>query len=386
MKMGIAGPALVMVVLLLAVACVSAGPAGAPAPGPGSPTPAASAPKAAWQQQWDKAVAVAGQEGELVYYSTASAEVRIALAQKVQEKFGIRMDFISGRGPELSARLQKEYGGGIFVADVVNSGATTLTGLKELGLLASLEPALVLPEVTDPRVWVTGSPPFIDKDKTFLGMLAVYEQYVARNTDMVNEGEITSLRDVLNPKWKGKIALFDPTATGTGTSFVAFVVKSWGMDKTREFLLQLAKQDVAVTADKRLHAEWLAKGKYPIALAGNSEMVAEFIGLGMPIAISRIEEGGDVNTSVGAIALTAKPAHPNAALVFINWLLSKEGHGFYVNAIKLPGARVDAPTEGINKSVMVKPGDKFILADEEFFQLQRDVLPMTNSIFGLMMK
>lgn len=46
----------------------------------------------------------------------------------------------------------------------------------------------------------------------FLAMLANYQKYVARNTDMVKEGEITSLQDLLNPKWKGKITLFDMTA------------------------------------------------------------------------------------------------------------------------------------------------------------------------------
>ncbi len=375
-----------MVVSLLALGCAAAKPGGEAAQTPGAATTGASASKAGWQEKWDRVVIDARKEGEVAYYTTAGAETRIALAQAVKDRFGLRVEFVTGRGPEISARLQKEYGAGVFVADVLNSGGGTFTGLKEMGLLSRMEPALILPEVTDPKAWVMGSPPFIDKDKMFLGMLAVYEQYVARNTELVKEGEISSLRDLVNPRWKGKMVLFDPTATGSGASFVTFVARLWGMDKAREFFLQLSKQDLVVTRDKRLHAEWVAKGKYAIALAQNPEMIAEFVDLGLPVANVKIDEGGDINTAVGGLGMAAKPAHPNAALVFVNWLLSKEGQSVYVTSNKLPGARVDAPREGIDKNIMVKPGDKFILADEDYFILQRDILVMANEIFGPMVR
>ncbi len=342
--------------------------------------------RAGWQEKWDAAVAAAKKEGEVVYYTTAGAETRTALSEAMNKKYGIRVEFVTGRGPELSARVTKEYSGGVYIADVMNSGGGTFTGLKEAGLLGKLEPALMLPEVTDNNAWVTGGPPFIDKEKMFLGMLASYEKYVARNTEQVKDGEIKSIRDVLDPKWKGKIALFDPTTTGSGASMVTFMARLWGLEKTRQFLSDLAKQDPVVARDKRLHAEWTAKGKYPISLAPNPEMMAEFIDLKLPIAHVKIEEGGMVNTVGGAIGTMNKPPHPNAAVVFINWLLSKEGQAVYVDSVKLPGARKDAPTTGLDPNIIVGPGDKFIIADEEFFILQRDVLTMTNQIFGAMLK
>lgn len=342
--------------------------------------------KSGWQEKWDAAVAQAKKEGEVVYYTTAAAETRTAIAEAMKNKFGIKVDFITGRGPELSARVQKEYSGGVFVADVINSGGGTFTGLKQVGLLGKLEPVLVLPEVLDGKAWITGSVPFIDKDKMFIGMLAVYEKYVTRNTELVKEGEIVSYQDLLNPRWKGKMGLFDPTATGSGASMVTFLARLWGLDKTREFLTGLARQDLGLTRDKRLHAEWTAKGKYPIALAPNPEMMAEFIDLGLPLAHVKIQEGGMVNTVGGAIGITSRPPHPEASQVFINWMLSREGHALYVNSVKLTGARVDAPTENVDKNMIVRPGDKFIQADEEFFILQRDVIGLTNQIFAALMK
>ncbi|MBI4333990.1 MAG: ABC transporter substrate-binding protein [Chloroflexi bacterium] len=377
--------ALVLVGSLLAAACAQSLPVGTPEPTvpPGlKGIPA----RAGWQEKWDNTVALARKEGEVVYYTTAAAETRTAIAEAMNKKFGIGVEFVTGRGPELSARLQKEYSGGVFIADVVNSGGGTFTGLKQAGLLGQLEPLLVLPDVLEPKSWITGGVPFIDRERMFIGMLAVYEKYVARNTDLVKEGEIASYKDLLNPKWKGKMALFDPTATGSGASMVTFLARLWGLDRTKEFLMALANQDLGLTRDKRLHAEWTAKGKYAISLAPNPEMMAEFIDLKLPLAHVKIEEGGMVNTVGGAIGITAKPAHPNASQVFINWMLSKEGHGVYVSSVKLTGARVDAPTDGIDKNMIARPGDKFIQADEEFFILQRDVINMTNQIFGALMK
>ncbi len=377
--------AALLFVLLVGMACgqTSQAPTPEATKAPAKPGgPAASGPS----QTWEKLVADAKKEGEVVYYTTAGAETRTALSEGFRNKFGIKVEFVTGRGPELSARVSKEYSGGVYIADVMNSGGGTFTGLKAAGLLSQLEPALILPEVTDSKAWITGAPPFIDKDKMFLGMLATYEKYVARNTDMVKEGEIVSIRDVLNPKWKGKIALFDPTATGSGASMVTFLARLWGVDQAREFATQLARQDPGLTRDKRLHGEWTAKGKYPISLAPNPELIAEFIDLKLPVAHVKLEEGGMINTVGGAIGMMSKPPHPNAARLFINWMLSKEGHAVYVSSVKLPGARADAPTEGIDKNIIARPGDKFIIADEQFFFLQRDVLPMSQQIFGAMLK
>ncbi len=375
-----------LVVALLAGACAQSAPTSVPQATKAAETKGTAAADSGWQAKWDATLAAAKKEGEVVYYTTAGAETRTPIGEAMKNKFGITVEFVTGRGPELSARVIKEYSAGVFMADVMNSGGGTFTGLKEAGLLGKLEPVLVLPEVTDPKSWVTGGVPYIDKDKMFLGMLAVYEKYVARNTDLVKEGEITSLQDLLNPKWKGKLALFDVTATGSGASMVTFMARVWGLDKTRDFLTQLVKLEPGLTRDKRLHLEWTAKGKYPVSLAPNPEMVSEFIGLGLPVTHVKIADGGTVNTVGGAIGIMGKPAHPNASKVFINWMLSKEGQSVYAGSLKLPGARVDAPTDGIDKNTVVGPGDKFVLADEQYFILQRDVLAMTNEIIAPLMK
>ncbi len=84
--------------------------------------------------------------------------------------------------------------------------------------------------------------------------------------------------------------------------------------------------------------------------------------------------------------MTRNPAHPNAAIVFVNWILSKDGHSVYVKSILLPGARVDAPTEGLDENIIYKPGKKYVYADESYFTLQRKLLSMSKKIFSPLMK
>ncbi|MDP2719811.1 MAG: extracellular solute-binding protein, partial [Dehalococcoidia bacterium] len=336
--------------------------------------------------KWDGIVAEAKKEGMVVLYSTAAADVRTDLAEAFKSKYGINMDFVTGRGSELSARLEKEYSAGVHIVDIINSGGGSLTGNKTRGILQPIKPHLILPEVTNDKAWVIGSVPYIDKDTMIFGLLASYEKYYARNTNLVNEKDITKLHDVLDPKWKGEISLFDPTTTGAGGSFISFVAKLYGEEEMVKFMKTLATMDVGLTRDKRLQGEWLAKEKYPIGIGVSPELMAEFIDKGLPVKHITVAEGGAVNTVSGGMGMASKPPHPNAAIVFANWITSKEGHAVYVKAVKLPGARVDAPTAGIDPNTIYKSGDKFIYADEEYFNLQRKLLGISKEIFAPLMQ
>jgi len=130
------------------------------------------------------------------------------------------------------------------------------------------------------------------------------------------------------------------------------------------------------TRDKRQHIEWVAKGSKAIAIAPTQDILSNFMSLGARLSSVRIAEGGLASTVAGAVMLPAKPAHPNASVVFVNWLLSREGHAAYVKGMGLPGARVDAPQEGIDELLSPGPGEKITVnGDEEFFLLQAKLRP-----------
>jgi len=372
-------------VSLIAVAC---GPAAAPSP-TAAPKPTAGATRAAWETDWEQTVAAAKKEGgPVMVYSTPSTDVMAGVSTAFREKYGINVEYIVGRGEELAKRMQAEQNAGIFAADVVISGGTTgLVTMKPQGLLAPLEPLLILPEVLDAKVWRAGRVPFVDKDHYHLSLIGTAQRYVTRNTDMVKEEEIKSYKDLLNPKWKGKMVSNDPSIAGTASGMYTYLAYDvWGMEETLEFMRQMVKQEPAFTRDTRLQVEWVAKGKYPIGVATLQEQTQAFITVGSPIAHVKVIEGVKLGSGAGGLQIPKQQAHPNAAKVFVNWLLTREGLTVFVKGFGNPGSRVDIPTEGIPPSLFPGPDEKAWPDTEETVLARSVITDHARQIFGPLLK
>ncbi|MBI2934611.1 MAG: extracellular solute-binding protein [Chloroflexi bacterium] len=367
---------LVAAVATLALACGrTAGPGAGPAGGAG------------WQEKWDKTLAAAKQEGSVRMYIIMTAPVREELSKGFKAKYGIDVEFVAAPPAEIAQRFVTERTAGQSLADVFNAGGTTLlTVIKPKGLLSPFTPELILPEVTDTKVWRDGKLPFVDKDGTVVGLISAYETYASRNTDLVKENEITTFKDLLDPKWKGKIVMNDPTIPGAGASFVAFLVRSWGEEDTKAYLKGLVGQDLVVTRDWRQQVEWVARGKYPIAIAPNPDNVTQFMAMSAPITPIRAKEGGVRQTVSAAIALPTNPPHPNARTIFVNWLLSKDGQTALAKGFRQPVARTDVSTEGINPIFFPQPGDKVLPEVEEHFTIQAKMFPAVREIMAPVIK
>ncbi len=155
----------------------------APAPAPKS---AAEKAKGAWEAEWNKTVDAAKKEGKVMIFSTPSGDVLRDLASAFDKKYGIKVEWVNGRGEELAQRMQTEKTAGIRTVDVIMSGdATTLTVLKPRGFLGKIGQQLLLPEVTDPQAWTAKRVPFYDKDQMGIALLATPQRFVMYNTSMV---------------------------------------------------------------------------------------------------------------------------------------------------------------------------------------------------------
>lgn len=326
-------------------------------------------PKAAWQQRWEAVLAEGKKEGSVALYSMWSPAVRTAIIKALEDRYGIKVEnspFM--RGAEITAKIQTEQRAGLYLADVIGVGATTALGaLKPAGVLGPTEPFLVLPEVTDPKVWIDGKFPFVDKDKLLVGMMLGKQTTLMYNTELIKEGELTSYKDVLKPQYKGKITLSDPTVAGVGSAFMGFLAYNlWNVDEAKEFLRRLIKeQDVVIQRDNRLHVESVARGKFAIGLANANPQLEEFLRLGAPLAVVSIKEGTQISHGGGALSIPKRVAHPNATAVFVNWMLSKEGQTVYSKAFGTPSMRTDVPTESLLPAFLPKPGEKLIMESEE---------------------
>lgn len=342
------------------------------------------AAKPAPATKWDKILAEAKKEGKVVVYTSAGSEVGNKLGKAFKDKYGISADFIQGRGSELTPKLLTERKAGIYAVDAYVSGMGTslFFQLKPAEALDPIEPLLILSEVTEPGVWFNGLG-WIDKEKTALAFAAYVSNSVSVNSLQVAEGDIRSYRDILNPRWRKKIVMNDPLPTGTGQRFIGFLMETMGID----YLRGLANQEPVIVRDQRLQVEWLAHNKYAVATTPKPEILQEFIQAGAPIRNMVMEEGEAITAGGGVISIINKAPHPEAAIIFLNWLLSKDGQYVYSQAMGIQSRRLDVSTDHLNPVVIRRPGVKYLDHNrQEFLVREPEFRKIAQEIFDPYLK
>ncbi len=356
-------------------------PAGGPA-AKSAEVSKASVPAASTKstKQWDDLVKAAQKEGTVTIYGTAMAGVIPPLREAFKQKFGVNLEFIQGRPPEVLAKINAERNAGLFLADVGHLGETTsLKDVKPLGITVPLMDLLILPEVTNPKNWMGGELPFLDKQKHVLMFMATASPYGVYNTDMVKESDLSSYLDLLKSPWKGKIVLSDPAISGPSPNALAGLAKYYGKDRAAEIFQQLAAQEPAVTRDQRQLLEWVARGRYPIGLGASMGGLSDFRKAGAPIARLKLKEPRNFSGGPGNLTVFSKNPHPNATKLYANWLLSKEGSSIWSQALEYPAVRVDVPTNGLDPDAIPRSGD--IFPDEEHMILRHEITKASAKIF-----
>ncbi len=369
--------------LIVIAGCATRSPAtDAPAPG----IPASPSAKQDQVGEWDSLIREAKREGTLTVFGAEGGEMRSALSQSFQGKFDVSLDYMAAPGPSLVPKIVAQRNAGLFLVDILlGAGAPGTAVLKPAGALAPMEADLVLPEVKDPGNWYGGKIPWMDaRERTTITFLLTPANNLVINTQMVKPGEIKSYFDLLDPKWKGKIVISDPINPGTFTSLVGLMSNHLlGAD----YLRKLAQQEPAVVVDVRQHVEWLARGKYAVALAPRGVMVEEFKRAGAPIESIMPVEGTELLAVTGVIRRLDRAPHPNAARLFINWLLNREGQTIYSRISGQNSAREDVPTDHLDPILRRQPGVKYILSNTEEWSLaspQREKL--SAEIFGRLLR
>lgn len=374
---------MILVGLLAGAGCIPSSVTPIPPP-TGAPT---TPPKEAWEQKWDNIVDLAKKEGKVTIYGTYSADLRAKVNKAFGDRFGIEVEWVTGTGPETARRVLAERGANLYLVDTIVTGpATQFLTLKPHGFFTPLEPLIILPEAMNPKAWPTGVVPCMDKEQTVLNLAGAYRTFVLANTELVKEGEVKSNQDLVEPQWKGKLVIFDPAITGATNSWIALILKIYGLEAGEKLLRQIAAQEPVILKDKRLHVEWVAKGKYPLALGADAGIGSEFFRVGAPIKWVEMVEGGMVHPSNSALSLPDKRAHPNASIVLFNWFLTEEGQTAWSQGHGNPAVRLGITTQGLDP-FMVPPKDrKLYYFDESFVPLEEKALHMGREVFGHLMK
>ncbi len=341
--------------------------------------------KDSWQAQWETVKAAARQESRLVLVSGAAAALREEGNRIMTQQFGVSLEFTMGLPSEIIPKVLAERRAGLYTVDIfLTSPPTALGTLKPAGILEPMDKTVFLPEALEPGAWYNGAFPWVDKEHYLAATLAIPKSPILVNTNLVKPDEIKSYRDLLNPKWKGRIAMHDPTKAGSGNAWFSTMAEGvMGLDFVREFV----KQEPVISRDERLLIEWVAKEKYPILVGPKPEIGTEFQRAGALIQLITPVEGTYVGTSGAAVCLLTNAPHPNASRLFINWILTKEGGTFLARAYGGQSARVDVPTDFINPVQVRQPGGKYIDENnEEYARKQNEYQKVAEDMFRDLLK
>jgi iron(III) transport system substrate-binding protein len=312
---------------------------------------------------WKKVVEAAKKEGKVVVGGPPTSVLRQKFKETFEKRFGIELEIISAPGPQNASRAMAEFKAGVKYFDVLHGGSGTLEPLMRENMLVPLMDLIILPEVKDPRQW-WGGHMWEDNIKTnrfIYSFSADFSTPPFYNADSVKQEEVKSYDDFLLPKWKSKIGFFEPRVPSAGQGLWGFLMKIKG----KEFLQKLTGQELFVSRDGKQLADSLAKGALAFNLGQSQRFIDPYIKAGISIKpLNKIKEGLSGSNGFGTVAVLKNAAQANAAKVYINWLLGKEGQELYSQALTQGSRRLDVDTKWLAKFDSAAAKD--VMTPEEF--------------------
>jgi iron(III) transport system substrate-binding protein len=278
-----------------------------------------------WEAEWERTVKAAEQEGQVVVYKIAHDSEWHAFQKKFPK---IKIVLVPASAAQIQQRLLAERRAGKFLADVVRLGGGTSTSLYKAKALDPISPALILPEVNDPSKWLDGKHHYNDVENQYTFIYAAFPLHLlGYNRKIIDAQALRSYWDLLDPKWKSRITAKDPGEPGGGSPLL-FLYHNPQLGP--EYIKKLfSTGGVTLVRDERQQTDWLASGRFPIAITAKADQVEEAKKQGLPVEMldSHAFKKDGVGLEAGGtmISLVNKAPHPNAAKVLINWFLSREG-------------------------------------------------------------
>ncbi len=262
----------------------------------------------------------AKQEGSLVLYTSLAPTESKPLADAFEKKYGVKVELWRALSDKVVQRVVTEAQGRRFAVDVVETNGPEMEMLAREKLLAEFHsPYLAdLPSAAIPphRTW------FPDRMNYFV---------VGYNTAKVQRSEIPATYEgFLDPKWKGRIGL-----EATDAEWMATLIKTWGEAKGMDFFRRLAAMKPDVRKGHILLAELVAAGEVPVGLTMYNSNIESLKRKGAPIDFVPVQP---VAARAQGIGVAKHASHPNAALLFADFVLSPEGQRLFESMGRVPAS------------------------------------------------
>jgi ABC-type Fe3+ transport system substrate-binding protein len=265
----------------------------------------------------------AKKEGQVVWYTSliVNQAVRPLVAAFDKKYPGIAVKYARGDSGPNAIKVIDEARAGKVEGDVFDGIATT--------------PPLLKAGLVEPFVASQASkyPPALRDPEGRWNVLVLYFLTPGINTQLVGKDAIKTAADLLDPKWRGKIAWSDAPAS-RAPAYIGAVLQAMGDAKGMAFLRALAQQNIInVEATNRAILDQVILGQYPIALSIFNHHAAISAAKGAPVEWLKVEP---IPAPFHSIGLVKNAPHPNAARLLIDFLLSEEGQRAFAAVGYLP--------------------------------------------------
>ena len=301
----------------------------------------------------------AKKEGRVVLYTNSTVPSLDPLIKRFEAKYPfLKVEYIRLGAPKLLNKILTEERAGTHNPDVIETEGLTAYLMMKKNFFAKY----VSPES---KAFPKGAK---DPDGYWTSSSSNYK-IVAYNTKLVSPQDVPKTwKELLQPKWRGKILMASNNYEWFGN-----VLKVLGEEKGMALMKRLAAQNLELRDGGTLIVSLLLAGEGAISVASNVDKVEEFKAKGAPIEWVGVDP---VISRVHPIAMARQPHHPNAAKLYIDFILSKEAQEIMVSGFFGISDRPD-----VKNPFPPRAGLKLQFADLSLADQYDDINKKFDSIF-----
>ncbi len=265
-------------------------------------------------------IARAKQEGSVVLYTSLAPTESRPLSEAFEKKYGIKVELWRALSDKVVQRVVAEAQARRYSVDVVETNGPEMEMLAREHLLAESHspyaadlPAAAIPQH---RRWMP------DRMNYFV---------VGYNTQKVKRSEIPATYEgFLDPRWKGRIGI-----EATDVEWMATLVKIWGDEKGLDYFRKLAAMRPDMRKGHILLAELVAAGEVPVGLTMYNSNIESLKRKGAPIDFVAVQP---VAARPQGIGVAKNAPHPDAAILFADFVLSPQGQRLFESLGRVPAS------------------------------------------------
>lgn len=272
-------------------------------------------------------VAAAQKEGQVTWYSTLIVnQIVRPMVEAFEQKYpGVKVQYSRATSSDTALKIRNEARARRVQADLFD-GSNTVFLLEDANLVAEYQPKAAASwpaQLRDPKGHWTA--------------LNLFYWTSAYNTNQVKaEDAPKTYQDLLDPKWKGKIAWTYDLTPGGPPGFVHNILATFGDEKGLEYLKKFAAQEpVTIPAAQRVVLDKVISGEYPLAVMILNYHATISAAQGAPVKWIKMEP---LLESMSLVSIVKDAPHPNAARLFVEFMLSDEGQRVLADNDYLPAS------------------------------------------------